>query len=127
MDETTKIIQKRIGSLIRDRRKQMGESLAALAERAGINSKTLWSAEKGERIPHDVNQLKIEMALEWREGSIAEVLEQAAVINVDTLTLQYMREPHRAEPLTTAKSLSDEELLAELAYRFRNYGNSAAG
>lgn len=122
----------RIGQLIRDARKEKGESMAALAERAGINSKTLWSAEKGERVPHDVNQLKIEKALGWRHGAMAEAYSGREGLAAENLTLEWMRAGGDATswgdlarsvaaPLAKAIHLTDEELLAEISYRFRNY------
>lgn len=122
----------RIGQLIRDARKHHGESMAALAERAGINSKTLWSAETGARFPHDVNQLKIERALGWRDGSIAEAFRDRETLAPENLTLEWMQAggdssswgalaAQQTGPLARAINLTDEELLAELSYRFRNY------
>lgn len=122
----------RIGHLIRDARKHLGESMAALAERAGINSKTLWSAETGSRFPQDVNQLKIEKALGWRHGSIQEAWAEREALDADNLTVEWMRAggdstswgelaQQKTAPLAKAINLTDEELLAEIAYRFRNY------
>jgi transcriptional regulator with XRE-family HTH domain len=122
----------RIGHLIRDARKHQGESMAALAERAGINSKTLWSAETGARFPHDVNQLKIEVALGWRHGAIAEAWAQRGELNADNLTVEWMQAggdsaswgelaQQKTAPLAKAIHLGDEELITELLFRFRNY------
>ena len=128
----------RIGQLIRASRKELGESMAAMAERAGINSKTLWSAEQGSRFPHDVNQLKIEKALNWRHGAIAEAWEARETLEPENLTREWMRAggdaPSWADlaqgaqaPLAKAIHLTDEELLAELSYRFRNYKQQIHG
>jgi hypothetical protein len=122
----------RIGHLIRATRKELGESMAALADRAEINSKTLWSAETGSRFPHDVNQLKIEKALGWRHGAIAEAWEQRAALEPENLTVAWMKAggdaptwadlgANGATPLAKAIHLTDEELLSEISYRFRNY------
>lgn len=122
----------RIGHLIRDARKHLGESMAALAERAGINSKTLWSAETGSRFPHDVNQLKIEKALGWRHGSIQEAWAGREGMAPDNLTVEWMRAggestswgelaQQKTAPLAKAIHLGDEELITELLFRFRNY------
>jgi transcriptional regulator with XRE-family HTH domain len=122
----------RIGQLIRDARKHLGESMASLADKAGINSKTLWSAETGARFPHDVNQLKIERALGWRDGSIAEAFRDRENLAPENLTLEWMQAGGDSAswgelakesngPLQKAGKLSDEELLTELMYRFRNY------
>ena len=122
----------KIGHLIRDARKHLGESMAALADRAGINSKTLWSAETGSRFPHDVNQLKIEKALGWRHGAIAEAWAERETLDPENLTQEWMRAggdsaswgdlaAQKAAPLAKAINLTDEELLTELSYRFRNY------
>ena len=121
-----------MGHLIRDARKHLGESMAALAERADINSKTLWSAEKGSRFPHDVNQLKIEKVLGWRHGAIQEAWTQRELLDPENLTLEWMRAggesaswgeiaAQKTEPLLKAMHLGDDELVTEVLYRIRNY------
>ena len=121
---------KAIGNLIRAARTDLGESQAKFADRAGINPKTLWSAETGDRLSQDVNQRKIERALGWRARSIADIWADRADLKVGQLTMADMHSEKRQQPgretdvrghVGTAQSLTDEELLAEISYRFRRY------
>lgn len=123
-----------IGQLIKKGRVALDESQSKFAERAGLNSKTLWSAETGARQTQDVNQLKIERALGWRHGAIAEIWNDRDKLTPDQLTLAEMslrkgkrdgQETEVRERLVSAQSLSDEELLAEISYRFRKYKTAA--
>lgn len=127
-----------IGRLIKEGRQEHGESQAALAKRAGLNVKTLWSAEAGARLTQDTNQYKLEVALGWRIGSIAEIWAERAHLTPGQLTTADMRQgagesswsdldKEAQGPLTKAIHLTDEELLAELSYRFRNYKNLTSG
>ena len=130
--------QQAIGKLIRTARVDRGESQAAFAHRADINPKTLWSAETGDRFPQDVNQRKIERALGWRSGAIADIWADRADLTPGQVILAKMLDgageatwmdldKEDVAPLTKAIHLTDEELLAELAYRFRNYKNLTIG
>ena len=130
--------QQAIGKLIRTARIDRGESQAAFAKHADINPKTLWSAETGDRLPQDVNQRKIERALGWRAGSIADIWADRAELTPGLVVLAKMQDgageatwhdldKEDVAPLTKAMHLSDEELLAELSYRFRNYKNLTTG
>jgi transcriptional regulator with XRE-family HTH domain len=123
-----------IGALIKDGRLEMGLAQKPFADLAGVDAKTLATAEKGRRIPWETNQRKIEAALGWRQGSIQKTLDDAEHIPVSSLTLAHMREgageatwqeldaetSEEVRPVTRAGELSNEELIGELAYRLRN-------
>lgn len=121
-----------IGQLIRDARLELGESQTAFAKRAGLNAKTLWSAETGARQTQDTNQYKLETALDWRHGAIADLWKDRGHLHPGQTTLTDMREgageetwsdldKEHAGPLVKAMHLGDDELVFELLLRLRNY------
>ena len=126
-----------IGRLIKQGRLEKGLRALPFAKVAEVDTKTLASMEKGTRVAWETNQRKVETALGWRAGAIQEVLDHAPDIPVESVTLASLQEgaaeaswedlaaeESRTEhPVTRANQLTDEELLAELSYRFRNYKN----
>lgn len=134
-----------IGRLIKDARLEKGLRQQPFAKFAEVDTKTLASMEKGTRVPWETNQRKVEKALGWRAGSIQELLDNASATPKESVTLDSMQEGAAAEswqdladaengriaeqeqPVTRAAQLTDEELLAELSYRFRNYKNRFLG
>lgn len=127
-----------IGQLIKEGRLEKGLRQLPFAKFAEVDAKTLSSMERGTRVAWETNQRKVEKALGWRLGSIQEVLDHAAETPRESVTLASMKEgaaeaswqdladeEKRApeQPVTRANQLTDEELLAELSYRFRNYKN----
>ena len=127
-----------IGRLIKEGRLAKGLRQRPFAIESGVDTKTLASMENGTRVAWETNQRKVEKALGWRVGSIQEVLDHAPDTPVGSVTLTSMQEggteatwqdlaaeESRAteQPVTRANQLTDEELLAELSYRFRNYKN----
>jgi transcriptional regulator with XRE-family HTH domain len=131
-----------IGHLIAEARLDRGLRRLPFAKVAGVDIKTLTTMEQGKRIAWDTNQRKVEKALGWRVGSIQEVLDNAADTPKESVTLAFMQEgageaswQELAEEesgateqrVTRASQLTDEELLAELSYRFRNYKNRFLG
>lgn len=133
---------KRIGLLIKEGRTKLGMTQIPFAKHVGIDTKTIASMEKGARVAWEVNQRKVETALGWRPGSIQEVIDDAENIPYESVTLDSMAEGaghaswydldsqealRRNGPVARASQLTDEELLAELSYRFRNYKNRLNG
>jgi transcriptional regulator with XRE-family HTH domain len=130
-----------IGRLIKEGRLAIGLRQLPFAKFAEVDTKTLASMEKGTRVAWETNQRKVEKALGWRQGSIQELLDNVANdvdVPKDSITLESMKEggaeatwqdlsdeENRVteQPVTRANQLTDEELLAELSYRFRNYKN----
>jgi DNA-binding XRE family transcriptional regulator len=127
-----------IGRLIKEGRLERDLRQLPFAKFAEVDTKTLASMEKGTRVAWETNQRKVEKALGWRAGSIQEVLDNAADTPKESVTLDSMKEGGSSEtwqdladaetaqaeqPVTRANQLTDEELLAELSYRFRNYKN----
>ena len=127
-----------IGRLIKEGRLEKDLRALPFAKLSGVDTKTLASMEKGTRVAWETNQRKVEKALGWRAGSIQEVLDHAPDTPPESVTLASMQEGGEAatwqdlaaeetrvteQPVTRANQLTDEELLAELSYRFRNYKN----
>ena len=122
-----------IGSLIQLARMEHQKSQLAFSKEIDMNVQTLRTMERGDRMVQSVAQAKVEKGLSWRIGSIREIWEDRDNLTPDMVTLEEMRrgagEPSFVElenggdktRVMKASLLSDEELLAELSYRFRNY------
>ena len=119
-----------LGRLIAAAHKDKYPSRRQFAAATGVDVKTITSAEKGERELHPTSMRRIEKALGWRKGSIEEVWEHRDEIDPTALTVAEMERgavgdawPGSGEEIhvNRASQLTDEELLAELSYRFRNY------
>lgn len=106
-----------IGQRVAGRRVTLGKSQKSFAHEAGIDVKTLRSLENGERWPHDWNRAKIEDALGWGRDTMDII---PTILNNDE------DEPSQVMDLTStaASGLTDSELMAELAYRFRRYSRT---
>lgn len=132
-----------LGALVKEARVARGLSQRQLADLAGVDYKTLGSFERGQRTPRDVSLAKIEAELGWRKGSIARELSESTLEDVENLTVADMEGAHGEDswedlaekhngtngngPVKRASLLTDEELLAEISYRFRNYYNQSHG
>lgn len=121
---------KAVGALIEEAWKNRYPSRRQFAKAVGADIKTVVSAGKGERAIAFHTQNRIEKALGWRKGSIENVWQHRTEIPVENLTLEEMErgatedtweDLEKASNVTRASQLTDEELLAELQYRFRNY------
>jgi DNA-binding XRE family transcriptional regulator len=121
-----------IGTLIQLARMEVQKSQIAFSKEIDLNVQTLRTMERGDRMVQSVAQAKVEKGLGWRTGAIREVWEDREDLTPEAVTLEEMRrgagEPTFQEiengnhhPVMKASLLSDEELLAEIAYRFRNY------
>ncbi|WP_284975815.1 helix-turn-helix transcriptional regulator [Arthrobacter sp. efr-133-TYG-104] len=124
-----------IGRLIKEERLAQGLSQVQLAKQAGTAIKTVRTLESGTRRTQEINQRKVEHALGWRPGSVADVLRGKSSFAPDMITPDDMRSGDEARPgparsavpsgrVARASHLSDEELVAELTYRMmhRNRG-----
>lgn len=131
MNETQ--ILELIGNLIQNARMELQKSQISFAKEIALNVQTLRTMERGERMAQSLAQGKVEKGLGWRIGSIREIWEDRANLTPDQVTLEEMRRGageatfqeiengSDKSPVMKASLLSDEELLAELSYRFRNY------
>ncbi|MGC0237323.1 transcriptional regulator [Arthrobacter sp. SD76] len=124
---------KHLGHLIQIARVEIQRSQNMFAKDIGLNVQTLRAMERGDRMVQDLAQAKVERGLGWKTGAIREVMEDRENLAPDMVTLEELRrgagEPTFQEMenggdksrVMKASHLSDEELLAELSYRFRNY------
>jgi transcriptional regulator with XRE-family HTH domain len=129
MDEQETL--QRIGCLIAEARRHKYPSRRQFAFKSGVNIKTLMTAEKGAREISLGTQVRVEKALGWRDGSIGDVLRNRKNLDPDTVTVADMErgapaaETDIVDLLETKPhwglGVSDEELLAEVSYRLRNY------
>lgn len=130
MNETETL--EHLGLLIQNARMEIQRSQIAFSKEIGLNVQTLRTMERGERMAQSVAQAKVEKGLGWRTGSIREIWDDRDNLTADQVTLDEMRrgageatfqelENGNGHPVMKASLLSDEELLAELSYRFRNY------
>lgn len=122
-----------LGQLVVNARVELKKSQLGFSKEVGVDVQTLRSIEKGIRLPLDVNMGKIERGLGWRAGSMREVWEEREHTPKSKVTLEEMRrgagestwqdldKEINGGPVMKASLLSDEELLAEISYRFRNY------
>ena len=120
-----------VARLIIEARQDRYPSRRQFALATGVDIKTVVTAEKGERELHPHTQRRIEQALGWRKGAIQDVWQHRSEIPAESLTVAEMERgatedtwedlEAKATQVTRASQLTDEELLAEISYRFRNY------
>lgn len=126
-----------IGRLIEEGWKARYPSRRQFALALGIDQKTVMDAEKGKRALAANTQRIFEKSLGWRKGSIEDVWKQRIEIPVEHLTLAEMErgaEHETWEDLDQnnkgsdfrASQLHDEEIIAELMFRLRNYKDEVA-
>lgn len=88
--------QRRLGELVTDGYKALGLSRRKLAPLVGVSERTLYIIENGLSVPRAQAQRKLEEALEWRRGSITEVLALESDADLDQITLKSMQAPATA-------------------------------
>lgn len=112
-------MQNRLGELVRQYRTRLGLTGKELGEKAGIDLKTIYAMEKGERFPRQINLGKLEAALGFRPGILVKLAASdldPARITVDDL-LESPEPAQEPQPLWSLDDLSTMELIAELAAR----------
>ena len=73
-DECPEDPRQRLGRLVQERRRQLGLSIRAAAERGGVVRNTWASIEEGVRKTADSNWAGVQRALGWVPGSVASIL-----------------------------------------------------
>jgi transcriptional regulator with XRE-family HTH domain len=108
-----------LGALSTEARKLKGRHKKEAAEEMGIADSTLRFFELGKnsRFPQQGTLYAMEEYYGWRRGVIRETWDNRRAIAPGTLTLDMML-PERPKGLLTAAHLSDQELMAELNFRF---------
>ena len=109
----------RLGELITLRRAQLGiTGTAKLAELSGASKRTIDAIIGQENVPQAVTQRRLEAALGWWTGSIAELLRAE---DPAAFTLDGMATGDAPAPATRASDLTDDELLVEVMHRMRDW------
>ena len=120
-----------IGGFVTAARVRAGLTQVQLAEQAGIDVKTFRVLESGTRLLHEKKLQAVEKVLGWRSSSIRHLWETRAYVDPTKASVEDMYEEPGHEswselaseskgPVTKASQLTNEELLMELQYRFRN-------
>lgn len=121
---------KALARLIVEAREERYPSRRQFSIAAGMDIKTVVSAEKGERDLHPHTQRRLEQTLGWRKGSIADVWEHRSEIPAESLTVAEMERGGEDETwedleatapqVRRASQLTNDELITEIMYRMRN-------
>jgi hypothetical protein len=111
---------KHLGDLLETERGAWKENVEAFAERLGCSPRTYAYWKDGLKAPTPSSRGRVEEALEWREGSIAEVLAGKWVWG----SVEDVRLPDpAARPVKRASELTDDEIAVEMMRRFKNYAD----
>ncbi|MFJ2619731.1 helix-turn-helix transcriptional regulator [Glutamicibacter sp. NPDC087344] len=118
MSYNEQMMKKRISALAKEAREIAGLSRPDLSKSAGVAVKTIYSFENADTWPQATRLAAISNALGWEYEKIERLL------NSDRppaeVTLQDLAgSPWEKNPVRNASDLSDEELLAELTFRFQ--------
>lgn len=111
-------LQKRIGQLVTEARTNKGLSRPKLAAKAGIGLRTLHSFEHGETWPQSTTLKAISDALGWDMHRITRLIASEKLPTEVTLDDVEASTWGEGRPRYVS-DLSDEELLAELTFRFQ--------
>lgn len=130
-----------LGEMARARRERLGLSQGDLSRYGGPGGTTVGKIERAEQrnFPPRTRQ-QLERALGWKRGTVDFILEarQQSWVSDEALWQDWLRQLVEdnppdltaGQPVTagaaTARTLSDEELLAELTYRMRRYAAAAS-
>lgn len=111
-----------VGRLARQARTAKGMTAKDAAERHGIAPKTLGAFETaattgngGRRLPNTITLDAIEAVCGWRPGAIRAAWDRRRSLTEVTMD---MLSPEQPKGLLKASHLSDQELMAELNFRF---------
>lgn len=125
-----------LGRLIVEAREERYPSRRQFAQAAGMDIKTVVTAEKGVRELHPHTQRRIEQALGWRKGAIHDVWQHRSEIPAESLTVAEMERgaadetwedlARKEQNGSRLSHFESEEIVAELMYRIRNYKEDIA-
>lgn len=117
----TAALLRRIGYLAKNRREELGLGRIPFAKEAGLGSdKTIKDFEFGRALPGGTSQHRIERALGWRIGSIADVMEMVDR-KAETIRMEHVDAEDSlhlaAQGAVGLAYVSNDELIAELRRR----------
>lgn len=100
-------------------RKAKGKSKKDAAAAMGLGESTMGSVEWGRslRAPAATTQRAIETYYGWRLGSIKEIWDKRRELHPSDVTMDLVS-PEKPTGLLKASHLTDQELMAELNFRF---------
>ena len=115
-DYGSEAMLRRLGALAKQRREELGLGRPSFAKQAGIGSdRTVYDFETASKVPQPLTVAKLEKALHWRRGSIADLLEddgrKASAVSMEDLDAWDTRSE------ASISSFSTPELLQELIVR----------
>ena len=102
---------KDLGNHIKQARAEHRYTAAELAQRLGVNPKTVSAIENGTSVPRAGTQNRLEEIFGWAPGTITAIIE-------DT--------PPPLARVASAADLSDEELVAEVTFRLLSRNRNVA-
>ena len=118
MSYNEQMMKKRISALAKEAREVAGLSRPDLSKRAGVAVKTIYSFENADTWPQATRLAAISAALGWEYDKIERLLNSERP--PAEVTLQDLAgSPWEKNPVRNASDLTDEELLAELTFRFQ--------
>jgi hypothetical protein len=108
-----------LGALAAEARAARGENKKTAAARMGLNEGTLSHLERAltTRAPTRSTMAVVESYYGWRKGAMQEIWENRREIHAHDVSLAMML-PRPAAGLLKASHLTDQELMAELNFRF---------
>lgn len=128
MSDTSELGQKdlvrQLGMFAKQRREEIGLGGIALAKEAGIEAtETIVDFEHGKHLPSGDTQRKLEKALGWRLGAIEDVMgiadREASALTMEELDAEDSLYLASRGAVSSLAFVSDDDLLAEVARRFR--------
>lgn len=107
---------RQLGALAKRRREELGLGRPAFAKQAGIGSdRTIYDFETSNKVPQPMTVVRLEKALGWRRGVIAELLEdtkrKASSVQMEDV------DEWDTTPVTPLAQIPTPDLLRELAAR----------
>jgi hypothetical protein len=121
-----------ISELVKEARDRFGEDRKSSAERIGTAYNTLSDVEREGRLPAKATQGAIERGFGLRDGCLKALWDQRRTLDFGKVDLEMLLDPHARPPrppegkmsflplapASRAADLSDQELMAELSFRF---------
>lgn len=92
MSEHQEANKKRLGELVTEAYKAVGNTRQGMAPLVGVSERSMYMIENGLSIPRAHTQRKLEEVLGWRRGAIADVLGLGPDTDVTKVPLSFMQE-----------------------------------
>lgn len=108
-----------LGLLAQEAREAKGQNKKIAAAGMGLNDGTLYTLEYGKTksLPNHGTQQAVESYYGWRRGAIRDLWEKRRELRFEDVSLE-MVQPGKPTGILKASHLTDQELMAELNFRF---------